>query len=190
VSLEGALSLGPERLARLQERDIVIYSDVDIYVLGDYLPYVTEVLKHFDACFQSESLNTFPPTACAGFMAFRKSRLSSHLLRTVLSQKLAVGSGSGDQDVLNRVIYENYSRLKNHIYFLPESLFANGLNWRNFLPTGTSFNEGVNGADESLMVSVESMKQSLSPFLFHANWLVGLPAKKRLLSSLGMWNID
>ena len=58
------------------------------------------------------------------------------------------------------------------MYFLPEGLFLNGLGYRN-----------LQNAHET----PGPMEGELLPFVFHANWTVGIDNKRKLLAATGTW---
>src|SRR5262249_14470225 len=76
-----------------------------------------------------------------------------------------------DQATCQRLV-ENDLTWLHDIYFLPETLFLNGLGYRN-----------LQGAGDHPC----TMEGELSPFIFHANWTIGFDNKRRLLASTGTW---
>jgi hypothetical protein len=80
------------------------------------------------------------------------------------------GSRLDDQVVCQHLIESDVSWLQ-HIYCLPETLFLNGLGYRNLQNSGLPF----------------PMEGDILPFLFHANWTIGTDNKRKLLEQAGLW---
>jgi hypothetical protein len=72
------------------------------------------------------------------------------------------------------MITKNPGFLRN-VYLLPEGLFVNGIGYRNL----------VN--DPAAVVPLQGR---LDPFVFHANWTVGLAHKRQLMAQTGTWLLD
>jgi hypothetical protein len=58
---------------------------------------------------------------------------------------------------------------------LSEGLFINGLGYRNLLDKPAA---------------VAPLHGRLEPFVFHANWTVGLENKRKLMKQTGTWLLD
>jgi len=65
--------------------------------------------------------------------------------------------------------------LLGNIHLLSEGLFVNGLGYRNLL---------------SEPAAATPMHGRLEPFVFHANWTVGLASKRELMTQTGTWLLN
>ena len=79
-----------------------------------------------------------------------------------------------EQKTLDAMITKNPGLL-GHVYLLPEGLFVNGIGYRNLLSEPS--------AAAALLGKIE-------PFVFHANWTVGLANKRKLMVQTGTWLLD
>lgn len=147
--------------------DCAIYSDVDIYYLRNFTDYLSNAMKVYRCGVQSESQPQFPARYCTGFMFF--TREAKQLLQQFDGLNAQATSQGNDQTIFNNIMRNN-PHLIREIMILPEGLFQNGL-----------FHQAHTGPH------YPSMSQKLSPFLFHANWCLGIEAKRKLLQHLGMW---
>jgi hypothetical protein len=150
--------------------DFVVYCDFDVVILNDFGAYIERAAKTYPVGIQSECSPKFPPEYCTGFMYFNNSNFSRHLLSLSTQCSAEIGSLQHDQYVFNEVVGNSNPELRQRILALPESLFANGLQYRTFL----------NGEKVELT-------GRLQPFIFHANWVVGLENKIKLLKHLNLW---
>ena len=149
--------------------ECVVYSDVDIAYAADFSPYLSNVLKTYSCGIQSESQSKFPPTYCAGFMFFTAGALG--LLEELREKSHNFADIGNDQDLLNLEISQRNDVAKE-ILLLPEGLFQNGLYFQTYQTHDFS-----------------AMRGKLQPFLFHANFVVGLEAKRKLLELTGHWHL-
>lgn len=147
--------------------EAVICSDVDIVFLTPFRNYLQSVMKVFPAGFQSEATAEFPPLLCSGFMFFRS--IWADEVRFFRNASLKSLNDYNDQDLVNARLSAD-SAFRSGVIELPSHLFPNGRMIAHTL-SQLDPNESV-GA---------------KPFLFHANWVVGLEAKKRSLSMIGQW---
>lgn len=155
----------------------VIYSDLDISWIRNPLPYLSQVAETYPIAFQTEALPRFPPAICCGFASFAKSDRTFALLDALItfhSTQIDNDERLDDQAACQRLI-ENDVRWLRDIFCLPEGLFLNGLGYRNLQNAGES------------PCPIEG---ELLPFLFHANWTMGIENKYRLLASTGTWLLD
>lgn len=147
--------------------ETVVYSDADIAFINLFSSYISAVSRHYKIGVQSESQPSWYPSYCTGFMFF------THDFIVYIKQISDIHKSSldnlNDQDVFNTVISDNPFLVKE-VFLLPESLFPNGLHYKNF--KSESFNI-VGG--------------QLSPFIFHANWVKGIDHKIKLLKHVGLW---
>jgi hypothetical protein len=79
-----------------------------------------------------------------------------------------------EQKTLDAMITINPDLL-GHVYLLPEGLFVNGIDYRNLL-------DGL--------PAVTPLLGKIEPFVFHANWTVGLTSKRELMAQIGTWLLD
>jgi nucleotide-diphospho-sugar transferase len=152
----------------------VVYADLDVGWLADPLWYLDAVARFFPLAFQTEALRRFPPVLCWGFLSARSSDVTLRLLDTMLKDYEARPAGQpiiDEQNTLDTMITTNPGLLR-HIYLLPEGLFVNGIGYRGLL------NEPA---------AVAPLQGRLEPFVFHANWTVGLANKRKLMGQTGTW---
>lgn len=147
----------------LDRHDHVVYADLDIGWLRDPLPYLARVAEHYPLAFQTEGLPSFPPTLCCGFVSVRRSDRAIDFLQALLARRT---DGHDDQTACNAMIAERPGWLKD-IYLLPETLFVNGLGYRLM---------------QNERMPPVTMEDDLQPFLFHANWTLGVANKRKLLA--------
>ncbi|MBR0713014.1 putative nucleotide-diphospho-sugar transferase [Bradyrhizobium liaoningense] len=154
----------------------IVYADVDVGWLRNPLPYLAEVARQYPIAFQTEGLPRFPPAICCGFISLRRSDRTIELLDTLLVQSRQSDHGKriDDQAACQQLIARDATWLKD-IYFLPEALFVNGLGY-------ASLQHGS--------IPPVAMEHELQPFLFHANWTVGLESKRKLLAAAHCWFVD
>lgn len=145
----------------------VIYSDVDIAYIIDFDGYISNLARQYKLGMQSESLPQFPAECCTGFMYFRNDTVDI-LKQIVEINKINLAHGN-DQDIFNKIYCGNIN-LQKELYLLPEALFPNGLHYKNFLQD-----------------SYDPIRGRLQPFIFHANYVLGLEAKIGLLKKVGLW---
>ena len=62
-----------------------------------------------------------------------------------------------------------------NVYLLPEALFVNGIGYRQLM------NEPA---------AAVPLQGEVEPFVFHANWTVGLANKRQLMAQTGTWLLD
>lgn len=171
-----AMVLKLRLLSHLVDRcDLLVYADLDVSWLRDPRPYLTSVAERFPLAFQTESQGRFPPAICTGFVSLRAGAAAREFLDTVLARDAALavqGRTTGDQ-ALAQAVLESDPRWLDEVFFLPESLFINGLG-RALLPVRT----------DRLTAGV------LDPLVFHANWCVGTEAKREMLCAAGAWWVD
>jgi hypothetical protein len=152
----------------------VIYADLDISWIRNPLPYLSEVAKVYPIAIQTEGLPRFPPALCCGFASFARSERAIAFLDALIefnSAQLDSDTRLDDQVACQRLI-ENDATWLHDIYCLPEALFLNGLGYRNLQHAGES---------------PCPMEAELLPFLFHANWTIGIDNKRKLLATTGTW---
>jgi Nucleotide-diphospho-sugar transferase/Glycosyl transferase family 2 len=155
----------------------VIYADLDIAWLRNPLPYLAEIARAYPMAFQTEALPRFPPAICAGFALFTRSERSRAFLDTAIDMRadqLRRGENLADQDDFQYLIDHDPAWLRD-IFFLPEALFLNGLGYRQMQNSGDA---------------PCRMEGELQPFLFHANWTIGLENKRKLLAVTAAWRPD
>ncbi len=151
-------------LRRLLDRhEHVVYADLDIGWLRDPLPYLADVAEHYPLAFQTEGLPCFPPVLCCGFVSVRRCNRAIAFLEILLARR---GDRLDDQTACKVVLAEDPSWLKD-VYLLPETLFVNGLGYRIM---------------QNECIPPVAMEDELQPFLFHANWTLGLANKRKLLA--------
>jgi hypothetical protein len=148
--------------------ETVIFADCDIAFIADFSQYLVSASTVYAVGIQSEAQPSFPPQYCTGFMYF--TRAARPLLERLDVITRGGDQKTGDQAAFNALI-EQEPELMHSILALPESLFQNGLQYRQY--HGRRFKESVG---------------ELKPFLFHANWIFGLENKRRVLRRIGLWH--
>jgi hypothetical protein len=164
-------------IRRLLERyDHVVYADLDIGWIRNPLPYLAQAAGQYGIAMPTEGLPRFPPAVCCGFMSLRRSERTLAFMDALLAQERVREDGHSidDQTACQRMIQRDPAWL-NDIYLLPETLFANGLGYRNL---------------EDSASAPAPMQDELRPFVFHANWTIGLDNKRKLLAAAGCWSGD
>lgn len=141
---------------------IVIYVDIDVVFISNPENYIKKINKNFIIGAQSESLPVYPAEFCTGFMFFNKK--SQYLIKKLINYK----SSGDDQFTFNKFISKK--KLHNIVFCFPESLFQNGLHYKNFI--GKRF---------------FLLKSELKPFIFHANYVLGAKNKIKLLKHINLW---
>jgi hypothetical protein len=155
----------------------VIYTDLDIAWIRNPLPYLSEVASAYPMAFQTEGLPRFPSALCFGFASLIRSDRTIAFLDALIGSDAvwhADGKRMDDQPAGQRLIENDRAWLRD-IFCLPESLFPNGLGYRNLQNTGAE---------------PCPMEGQLLPFVFHANWTVGAENKRKLLAQTGTWLIE
>ena len=156
----------------LREIPCLIYADVDVAWLRDPRPYLSQILRRFSWACQTEPIPSFPPPFCLGFFAVRNDPLSMELIdRYLIRLNHPDLKKINDQTLFQRLVREEES-FANAIFPLPEGLFPTGLMHQLLL------NSHVNQSP---------VLGTIEPFVFHANWTVGLEGKEQLLKSCGCW---
>lgn len=160
----------------LAEHELVIFSDCDIVYFRDPAAFIANAARAYPMGGQSDCFDSFPQHICTGFLFFRREESVTQLLDhcfTVAIQNMQNGKFIGhDQQVFN-LIFKNNGRFYASFCFLSEYYFPNGASYKNF--------------------SAEALDYSVSagaPYLFHANYVVGLENKKRLLQHVGGWVLE
>lgn len=155
----------------------VVYADLDVGWLADPLWYLDAVAKFFPLAFQTEGLRRFPPILCWGFLSALSSNTTLRLLDAMLWDYDARPPGQpqvDEQSTLDAMIAKNPGMLGN-VYLLPEALFVNGIGYRHLLDQPAA---------------VTPLQGKIEPFVFHANWTVGLASKRKLMAQTGTWLLD
>ena len=114
------------------------------------------------------------PRCAWGFASFEQSKRAIAFLDALIAfRSTQLGSGAMPRRSGRRqqLIEGDVTWLRD-IYPLPEMLFLNGLGYRNLLNAGAS------------PCPIEG---ELLPFVFHANWTVGIENKRKLLAATGTW---
>jgi len=151
----------------------VIYSDLDVAWLRNPIPHLNEIHKKYAFAFQSEAQSVCRKILCFGFLSIRSSIVSRYyfgILARSLKSSASLALYESDQEILNR-LYQSSRYLHRAVYILSETLFPNGLGYKLLAKD-----------DEDAQLT-----QRLQPYIFHANFVVGLPKKRCLLEKYGNW---
>jgi hypothetical protein len=151
----------------------VIYSDLDVAWLRNPVPHLNEIHKEHSFAFQSEAQSVCRKILCFGFVSIRSSVISRYFISSLVKNLKPSGSlalHESDQEALNR-LHQTSRYFYRTVYVLSEALFPNGLGYKLFAKD-----------DEDTQLT-----QKLEPYIFHANFVVGLPKKRYLLQKYGNW---
>jgi len=146
------------------DADIEFYQPIPV---SDFL----SAFKHYRVIAQDEGTCVYPRKVCTGLLGFSNCFLNHKLLQSVYLYQLyllAEGFEVHDQDVFNHIV-ANDQILHNSIYFLSNILFPTGL----LAPMFKTYNP-----DEC------PIERTRMPIAFHANCVVGIANKRKLLNSL------
>jgi len=157
----------------LRDHKYLIYSDLDIAWLRDPVPLLMQILKKSDFAFQSEVQSNALPTLCFGFASIRSTIVSRYLFKK-LANKVVEGSFDNpiaDQVVLNE-FYKRNMFFRRRVWPLSEGLFPNGLLYKIL-----SKNE-----DDLFLAD------QIRPFIYHANFVIGVKAKAKFLRTYAGWD--
>jgi hypothetical protein len=155
----------------------VVYADLDVGWLADPLWYLDAVAKIFPLAFQTEGLRRFPPVLCWGILSARSSDITLELFDTMLRKydgRTPEAPLVDEQNMLDAMITRDPALLQN-IHLLSEALFPNGLGY---------------GALLDRPATMAPILGRLEPFVFHANWTIGLANKRKLMVQTGTWLLD
>ena len=155
----------------------VVYADLDVGWLADPLWYLDAIGKVFPLAFQTEAVRRFPPVLCWGFVSAKSSRTTLQLLERMLrdyDKRPPNAAPVDEQQTLTEMIARDPMMLQS-IHLLSEGLFVNGIGYRSLL-------------DQPKPAT--SLQGRLEPFVFHANWTVGLESKRDLMRQTGTWLLD
>jgi hypothetical protein len=153
--LEKALQLG---------YDYVIYSDTDVYWNINPIPEIINVFENREQVhIQIQSFTDLPsqPKLCMGFVAIRNSMTSSEVLADCKmrhSVHARENGRIGDDDIVTQYFIEN--KFPSSILELPQTTFPVGRMLKLY-------------ASQSKFPGLPSPK----PYIFHANYVVGLRNK-------------
>ena len=161
----------PALRAILAEGTRVIYADIDVSWLHSPLAYLSEVLQHYSWACQTEPWATFPPDFCVGFFALSPRPECFETIDLHIAQNDADHLKHTEQVLSRSMLVQNPQYLHN-MFPLPEGLF----------PAGALY-PCVASSEEPPV----RMASRLRPFIFHANWCVGLEDKRRLLDHAAAW---
>jgi hypothetical protein len=164
----------PVLRAILAEGKRVVCADIDVSWLHNPLPYLSKVLDHYPWTCQIEASPEFPQHFCLGFFAVTASPEVLQLIDLHMARYTGEAMDRGDQTLFRELLIENPHFLAK-MFPLPESFFPTGLLYRSV------------GRWEPPCVP---MMGRIEPYIFHANWCVGLENKRRLLNQVGAWFAD
>jgi len=151
-----------------QEYEFVLYTDSDVYWNQNPVPVIEkafDIRVNVDMQVQSFSDDLAYPKLCMGFVAFRNNSRIKHFLQECLEVHMDLAQKNpriGDDDVATSYYIEN--GMPAWIAELPQTTFPVG-RMMNLYSTFSAY-PGM-GAP--------------TPFIFHANFVVGLKNKRNLL---------
>lgn len=153
--------------------DDVIFIDADIALISA-LPFSSfnEIWKYYDIFVQDEGNQLFPKHPCTGFIGFKCCEDNITLLETLHKEQCSAivsGESQHDQTTFYQQILRDFECYKK-VYFMPQMLFPVGY----MAPIYRRFQQvddlKLGGHDD--------------PFIFHANWVVGIEAKSALMDAM------
>lgn len=159
-----------EKVSRLSASEFLIYNDVDVFWLRPLLPDLLgafQVTPSIQMMIQHFTWIPGNPQLCMGFVVFRKGLFFSDLIKEASglhAKLLETNPRTGDDDVITELY-----RIRNfpaEIQLLPQTTFPVG-NLLNLFSKRDEF-PGL---------------KPFSPYIFHANFVVGLP-KKLMISRI------
>lgn len=150
--------------------ECVVFSDVDIAYTSDFSPYLLKAMNLYSCGLQSQNQDQFPPMYCTGFMFFTKGALN--LLQELKLKSVNFAAIGSEEHLFNTEVGKQ-PHLSKEILLLPEGLFQNGLYFQTYQ-----------------VHDFAALRGKLKPFMFHANFVIGLAAKRELLSAIGHWHLQ
>ena len=150
------------------DHKFIIYNDLDVVWLREADKYISLSFDNFtktDILIQSFTRNPHDPLLCMGFVALRNCQENKKLLGILKlkhNKMYEPGSQLGDDEVITKYYHE--SEFNEKIKELPQSTFPVG----NFLDlyVRNSYYPGI---------------PKLEPIIFHANYVIGIKSKLRLI---------
>jgi len=154
-----------------KQYEIVIYSDLDVLWLRDACSAVQEAFSsdaQLDILVQDLGSKPGKTSLCMGFFAFRSSEFSESALRKCAELHrigLLKRNSFGDDDAISE--FAELNSMKAKVGRLPQSSF----------PAGNLFNLLI-------PISILPGLRFKSPFIFHANFIVGVSKKLLVLRAV------
>jgi hypothetical protein len=151
----------------------VIYSDLDVAWLRNPIPHLNEIHTKYAFAFQSEAQSVSRKTLCFGFVSIRSGVVSRYyicILAKKFKRSASLPALECDQKALNR-LHQTSRYFHRLVYVLSENLFPNGLGYKLF----------TNDDKDT------QLTHTLEPYIFHANFVVGVPKKRYLLQKYVRW---
>lgn len=151
----------------------LIYSDIDVVWTDNAAEYISVVFNRNPDCIVSIQDATFKNSRrdlCMGFFALRNSTQAIDLISecaTMHSELLNGNPRIGDDEVIS--LYYQTSTKRDEFFLLPQMSF----------PVGSLVNAYY---DKSPFRGLSLSK----PYVFHANYLIGLKRKAQLMALIGM----
>ena len=159
-----------KKVSQTSNCEFLIYNDIDVFWLR---PTLADLVKAFRNSPQSQMMiqhfSWVPgqPQLCMGFVAFRLGTFFDHLIEKAMklhAQMLKVNPRSGDDDVITALYHEENFPVE--IQLLPQTTFPVG-NLLNLFSRKDQF----------------SGLKPFHPYIFHANFVVGL-SKKLIITKI------
>lgn len=153
-----------EKVSNISSSKFLIYNDIDVFWLRPLLPDLLSALRDnpsIQIMIQHFTWVPGKPQLCMGFVIFRKGTYFSELIKEASklhAKLLQINPRAGDDDVITELY-----RAKNfpsEIQLLPQTTFPVG-NLLNLFSKRDQF-PGL---------------KPFAPYIFHANFVVGLPRK-------------
>ena len=159
-----------------QKFELVVYVDCDVVFFSNFVPYLRGIARSEPIGAQAATASRPPRRICAGFMYFRNSWANKWRLRYLYKFALSHREIGHDEAVFNYVRRYRPWVLRK-VALLSDFLFSTGLQYGNFTKKQLPFMEF-------------DSEEYFRPFLFHANFVVGLEDKVKLFKAIGGWVLD
>jgi len=159
-----------DKVSQLSDCKFLIYNDIDVFWLRPLLPDLLSAFRDTPSIqMMIQHFTWVPgnPQLCMGFVAFRKGAFFSDLIEEASqlhARLLDANPRTGDDDVITE-LYKT-KNFPSEIQLLPQTTFPVG-NLLNLFSRRDQF-PGL---------------RPFSPYIFHANFVVGLP-KKLMISRI------
>jgi hypothetical protein len=161
-----------DKVFEMSQASFLLYVDLDVIWFSDVYKYVTQSFSKFDAIdvlIQDATDEIFEPALCMGVLALRRTNFTYSLINKCAEmhrEKMLQNSKIGDDTVITEFFEMGANREK--FLLLPQKTF----------PVG-------NLASAFYRFGIFPGLQSPFPYIFHANYVVGVKRKVLLMFAVG-----
>lgn len=161
-----------KKIFELTQLNFFLYVDLDVIWCADAYDYIFQTFSkfpHIDVIIQDASDKLFEPALCMGVVALRKSEFTHSLIQEcskIHRHILMTDPKVGDDTVITS--FFEYPNNREKFFLLPQKAF----------PVG-------NMANTYSRIGVFPGLKPPSPYIFHANYVVGIRKKVLLMFSVG-----